>query len=290
MSRNKTIKEAIFKAKKELKENGVSEYSIDAEIFMMKTVNMKKSQMIAHDDHMLSDDEEKQFLSMIEKRKQGIPSQYIIGKCEFMGYEFFVDENVLIPRNDTEVLVETVIEYAEKEGFKTVLDMCTGSGCIGISLSLNGIEKVTISDISKGALSIAKKNAEYNNAKNITIIESDVFESFSDDMVFDCIVSNPPYIRTDVIPTLMKEVRDNEPMNALDGGEDGLYFYRKITKESRKYLKDNGYLFFEIGYDQSDDLHKIMSENSFSGIQTIKDYTGNDRVVFGFKRRDTDVV
>jgi len=289
MSRNKNIKEALFEAKKILKENNVLEYSLDAEIFMMKTVGMTKPMIIAHDDSILSAEEESQFFDMVEKRISGVPSQYIIGKCEFMGYEFFVDENVLIPRGDTEVLVETVLEYAQKENFKTALDMCTGSGCIGISLYLNGINNVTLSDISKGALLVAKKNAEYLNAENICIIESDLFESFNNEK-FDCIVSNPPYIRTDVIPTLMREVKDNEPMGALDGGKDGLYFYRKITDECRKYLNDGGYLFFEIGYDQSEDLHIIMNENGFSDVKTIKDYAGNDRVVFGIKRRDTDVV
>ena len=222
------------------------------------------------------------FKTMVEKRKSGIPSQYIVGKCEFMGYDFFVDENVLIPRADTEVLVEKVLEFSAKNKFKNILDMCTGSGCIAISLVLNGIEKAAGADISQGALNIAEKNAEYNDVKNKTeFIHSDLFENIEG--VFDAIVSNPPYIPKEDIKSLMREVKDHEHLSALDGGDDGLDFYREITKQSRKYLKDGGMLFYEIGYNQSEDLHKIMEENGFEKVTTVKDYAGLDRVVFGTK-------
>ncbi len=291
MSRNKTIKEALFMAKKELKESGAGEYKLDAELFIMKAANMTKTSVLINGDKELTESEEKLFNSMVQKRKKGIPTQYILGKCEFMGYEFFVDENVLIPRPDTEVLVETVLKTAQKENFQNVIDMCTGSGCIAISLALNGIKSVTACDISFGALSTAKKNAEYNNASDkIQFIQGDLFENVDKSQKYNAIVSNPPYIPTEDISNLMREVRDNEPLTALDGGKDGLDFYRRITNDSLEYLADGGYLFFEIGYNQGEGLKKIMTDLGFDGIKIVKDYAGLDRVVFGYKRRGTDVI
>ena len=291
MSRNKTIKEALIAAKQILKESGAGEYKLDAELFMMKAANMTKTSVLINGDKLLTESEEQLFNSMVEQRKNGVPSQYILGKCEFMGYEFFVDKNVLIPRPDTEVLVETVLKISEKEKFKNIIDMCTGSGCIAISLALNGIDKVAACDISIGALNTAKRNAEYNNISDkIQFVQGDLFENINKSEKYDAIVSNPPYIPTEDISNLMREVRDNEPLTALDGGTDGLDFYRKITEKSLEYLSDGGYLFFEIGYNQGEDLKNIMISFGFDGIQIIKDYAGLDRVVFGFKRRDADVV
>lgn len=291
MSRNKTIKEALFAAKKELKESGAGEYKLDAELFIMKAANMTKTSVLINGDKELTESEEKLFNSMVQKRKKGVPAQYILGKCEFMGYEFFVDENVLIPRPDTEVLVETVLKTAENANFQNVIDMCTGSGCIAISLALNGIKNVTACDISIGALSTAKKNAEYNNALDkIQFIQGDLFENVDKSQKYNAVISNPPYIPTEDISNLMREVRDNEPLTALDGGKDGLDFYRRITNDSLEYLDDGGYLFFEIGYNQGKDLKKIMTDLGFDGIKIVKDYAGLDRVVFGYKRRGTDVI
>lgn len=291
MSRNKTIKEALVAAKKELKESGAGEYKLDAELFIMKAANMTKTSVLINGDKELTESEEKLFNSMVQKRKKGIPTRYILGKCEFMGYEFFVDENVLIPRPDTEVLVETVLKTAQKENFQNVIDMCTGSGCIAVSLALNGIKSVTACDISFGALSTAKKNAEYNNASDkIQFVQGDLFENVDKSQKYNAIVSNPPYIPTEDISNLMREVRDNEPLTALDGGKDGLDFYRRITNDSLEYLADGGYLFFEIGYNQGEDLKKIMTDLGFDGIKIVKDYAGLDRVVFGYKRRGTDVI
>ncbi len=291
MSRNKTIKEALVAAKKELKESGAGEYKLDAELFIMKAANMTKTSVLINGDKELTESEEKLFNSMVQKRKKGIPTRYILGKCEFMGYEFFVDENVLIPRPDTEVLVETVLKTAQKENFQNVIDMCTGSGCIAVSLALNGIKSVTACDISFGALSTAKNNAEYNNASDkIQFVQGDLFENVDKSQKYNAIVSNPPYIPTEDISNLMREVRDNEPLTALDGGKDGLDFYRRITNDSLEYLADGGYLFFEIGYNQGEDLKKIMTDLGFDGIKIVKDYAGLDRVVFGYKRRGTDVI
>lgn len=281
-NKNKTIRNLISAARDELNKSGAGEGNIDAQVFMMKAVNMDKTGILINPDYELTEEQLADFKTMVEKRKSGIPSQYIVGKCEFMGYDFFVDENVLIPRADTEVLVEKVLEFSAKNKFKNILDMCTGSGCIAISLVLNGVEKAVGADISQGALNIAEKNAEYNDVKNKTeFIHSDLFENIEG--VFDAIVSNPPYIPKEDIKSLMREVKDHEPLSALDGGDDGLDFYREITKQSRKYLKDGGMLFYEIGYNQSEDLHKIMEENGFEKVTTVKDYAGLDRVVFGTK-------
>ena len=281
-NKKNTIRNLISVARDELNKSGAGESNIDAQVFMMKAVNMDKTGILINPDYELTKEQLADFKTMVEKRKSGIPSQYIVGKCEFMGYDFFVDKNVLIPRADTEVLVEKVLEFSAKNKFKNILDMCTGSGCIAISLVLNGVEKAVGADISQGALNIAEKNAEYNDVKNKTeFIHSDLFENIEG--VFDAIVSNPPYIPKEDIKSLMREVKDHEPLSALDGGDDGLDFYREITKQSRKYLKDGGMLFYEIGYNQSEDLHKIMEENGFEKVTTVKDYAGLDRVVFGTK-------
>ncbi len=291
MSRNKTIKEALIAAKHSLKESGAGEYKLDAELFMMKAANMTKTSVLINGDKELTEIEEKLFNSMVEQRKNGVPSQYILGKCEFMGHEFFVNENVLIPRPDTEVLVETVLNISQSENFENIIDMCTGSGCIAISLALNGIKRLAACDISQGALNTAKRNAEYNNVlEKISFIQGDLFENIDKNTKYNAIVSNPPYIPSGEISSLMREVRDNEPLNALDGGRDGLDFYRKITEKSLDYLADGGYLFFEIGYNQGEDLKIIMQKYGFDSIKVVKDYAGLDRVVFGFKRRGTDVI
>ena len=223
--------------------------------------------------------------------------QYVTNKQEFMGLEFYVDENVLIPQPDTEILVEEVIDIcknlnAHNNSYKDgnnecikILDLCTGSGAIGISIAKN-IEnsKITLSDISKKALEVAKQNCKniigYTNSENsnkIKIIQSDLFENINDK--FDIIVSNPPYIKSEVIETLDKEVQ-NEPKIALDGGKDGLEIYRRIIDESYKYLKLNGYLALEIGYDQKEDvIDLIKNTKKYTHIYSKKDLAGKDRIV-----------
>ena len=204
-----------------------------------------------------------------------------------MGIDFKVNENTLIPRQDTEALVETVLEeakvYRKESGKKTlkILDMCTGSGCIGISVGklLDNVH-ITAVDISKEALKVAKENAIINNLNNIKFIESDLFDKLNEEK-YDIIVSNPPYIRTSDIYELMEEVRNFEPMSALDGEADGLLFYKKITQNSNNYLEPSGYLLYEIGFDQGKDVEDIMITNGFKDIRIIKDLSGLDRVVKG---------
>ena len=216
----------------------------------------------------------------LRKRAEHVPLQYIVGEAEFMGLKFKVNSNVLIPRQDTETLVEEALRVA-KPGMR-VLDLCTGSGCIIISLAKNVADiSCTGSDISKQALLVAKENAKANEVE-VEWERSDLFENISG--TFDLIVSNPPYIPTGEIPGLMPEVRDFEPVDALDGKEDGLYFYRIITEKSPEYLTSDGYLYFEIGYDQGEAVSAMMRQCGYTQVEVIKDLAGNDRVVKGRKK------
>ena len=198
-----------------------------------------------------------------------------------MGLTFAVNENVLIPRQDTEILVEEILPYLTS-GVR-ILDMCTGSGCILISLLHYSLWAEGVgADLSAGALQVARKNAEVllSQERKVSFVESDLFEKVEGR--YDIIVSNPPYIQTEVIKGLMPEVRDHEPMMALDGTEDGLYFYRRIVEESKEFLRKEGRLFFEIGYDQAEDVKKLMETAGFTDVTVVKDFAGLDRVVHGY--------
>lgn len=216
------------------------------------------------------------FKNNIQNFFEGMPIQYINNKAYFMGLEIYVDENVLIPRCDTEILVEEIIKIVKKDSLRKILDLCTGSGAIAISLKkyLNNIE-IIASDISDKALMVAKKNASKIGV-DVKFIESDLFNNINGK--FDLIVSNPPYIKKSVIPSLDKQVR-NEPILALDGGKDGLDFYRKISYDAKRFLNNNGYLCFEIGYDQRKEVEDILLQNGYINIYSKKDYGGNDRIV-----------
>ena len=220
-----------------------------------------------------------EYRSMLERRASRIPLQYITGSTCFMGFDFRVSKDVLIPRQDTEILVETILEN-EREAEVSVLDMCTGSGCIAVSLRLlGGYRSVTAADKFRETLDIAASNAASLGA-DIDFVKSDLFDSIEGD--FDVIVSNPPYIRKEVINGLEPEVRAHEPLAALDGGMDGLDFYRRITAEAAGgRLKPGGRLYYEIGYDQGHDVSKLLEENGFTGIRVVKDLAGLDRVVCG---------
>ena len=210
------------------------------------------------------------------------PIQYILGKQFFYNEEYIVNENVLIPRPDTEILVEKAINYIKSENLEYMIDMCTGSGCVGISILKNSNLKFGIlADISKDAIDVANKNVILNNVKNVTTICSDLFSNIPDTLngKIDIIVSNPPYIKTSVIDTLSEEVK-KEPKIALDGGASGLDIYIKIIKESKKFIKDNGYLIFEIGYDELQSMKDIIKKDkNFEMLESVKDLAGNDRVV-----------
>lgn len=279
------LKEILKYGKEELIKNNIEDASIIAKELAEHIFKITRAQMIANNDMEFSKDQTDNYINSIKKISTGIPIQYITNNQEFMNLNFYVDENVLIPQPDTETLVEEVInEYKEKKC--EILDLCTGSGAIAVSLAKYINESnIVASDISMKALQIAKLNAEKNLVrKKIEFIESDMFNKiYKDD--FDIIVSNPPYIKTKVIEELDKQVK-NEPYIALDGGADGLKFYKIIIENAYKYIKNEGKVFLEIGYDQKNELINLFKENNhYENIYSKKDLGGNDRIIVATVRR-----
>ena len=274
------ISEAIKKGMIELKNGNVEEPKLKARLLMQYVLNKSRQYVIVNDMEQLDKAKEKQYLEEIKILKKGVPIEHITHQKEFMKLSFFVDKNVLIPRQDTEILVEEVINIAKKNNAKKILDLCTGSGAIAVSLAKYLPQaEITAIDISNEALKIAKKNAISNNVENqITFISSDMFTNLNEEK-FDIIVSNPPYIKTNVIKNLDIQVQ-NEPYIALDGGKDGLDFYKKIINESYQYLKYNGYLCLEIGFDQKIDVIELIENTErFTGTYSKKDLFDNDRII-----------
>lgn len=273
-----TIKEILNKGTFMIKNNNIELPKLKARLLLQFTLNKPREYLIVYDNQKVSEYDEKIYFENINKLIQGVPLQYITKSQEFMKLSFFVNDKVLIPRADTEILVEEVIKIAKRIREPKILDLCTGTGAIAISLKKYIPESIVYaSDISKDALNVAKRNADNNNAE-IKFFESDLFKNIPN-IKFDIVVSNPPYIRKDVIPTLDVEVQ-KEPKLALDGGIDGLDFYRKIVKQGYDYLKYNSYLCFEIGYDQKIDVMEII-ENEKKYIDTYckKDLYDNDRII-----------
>lgn len=264
--------------KEKLTEAGIEEAALDARLLLEFVCHTTRNDLLVHGDRAVEEDKSEDYLGLIAKRSERIPLQHLTGVQEFMGLEFLVNEHVLIPRQDTEVLVEEVMRNLH-DGFR-ILDMCTGSGCILLSLLhySNGCSGVG-ADISEEALEVARENAQKLQETESAFIQGDLFENVEGK--FEIIVSNPPYIRTEVIGTLMEEVRLHEPLGALDGSADGLYFYRRIIAESRDYLCGGGQLFLEIGYDQREDVCRLMEEAGYKDVTAIRDYAGLDRVVYG---------
>ena len=263
--------------KDRLEKAGIQEAALDARLLLEEVCRTDRNTLLVHGDRAVTEEEETQFLIFIERRSTHEPLQQITGWQEFMGLRFSVTEDVLVPRQDTETLVEEVLRYL-RDGME-ILDVCTGSGCILLSLLRysNGCRGVGC-DISEKALAVAGQNAKELGI-SAQFIQSDLFESIEGR--FEYIVSNPPYIRKDMIPTLMEEVRDHEPLIALDGGEDGLDFYRKITREATEHLYSGGMLFFEIGYDQGEAVKLLMEEEGYEEVTVSQDLAGLDRVVYG---------
>ncbi len=274
-----TYSEIYSRIYEELASAGFGEAKSDALLLLDYIGGITREDLFARGSMELSEATESKLLSALQKRLTHMPVQHITGYQNFMGLEFAVDENVLIPRYDTEILVEEIL----KDGGSglNILDMCTGSGCILISLLkyMNDCKGIG-ADISYEALEVAKQNAKRLEVE-ATFIQSNMFDNISENEKFDLIVSNPPYIRSDVIPTLMEEVRAFEPVLALDGDEDGLKFYRIIIEKSRKYLNRSGKLFFEIGYDQGESVKNLMEAAGFKDVTVVKDFSGLDRVVSG---------
>lgn len=283
-----TYRELYEYGRLRLVENEIAEAALDARLLLEYICHTDRNELIVHGDRECSDLEEQFYRMTIDRRASHIPLQHITGVQEFMGLTFKVNEHTLIPRQDTEILVEEAMRHLS-DGMR-ILDMCTGSGCILLSLLKysNECEGIGI-DISGKALAVARENASHLQL-DASFLEGDLFAPLADfvsekttDRLFDMIVSNPPYIETAVIDTLMPEVREHEPVLALDGMEDGLHFYRRIVSEAPAHMRKGAYLFFEIGCEQGEAVKTLMQEGGFEQVEILKDYAGLDRVVYGIK-------
>lgn len=272
------IGEILIKQLEILKLNNIEEAIQKARILLSYTINKSKEYLIAHDNDELSNEDVNKYEEYIQRIIQNEPIQYIIEKQEFMKMNFYVNKNVLIPRADTEILVEEALSIIQENNFKKVLDLCTGSGAIGIAIAkYSQIEKMILTDISLEALNVAKINTQKHNLKNVEIMHSNLFDKISEKV--QMIVSNPPYIETKTIKTLNKDVQ-KEPILALDGGIDGLDVYRIIIREAYNYLEEEGYLALEIGYNQKQAVINLLKDsNKYKDIYSKKDLFGNDRIV-----------
>lgn len=279
-----TIGKLIDSGVKILKDNNIETYILDTQLLLGKVLKKDKLYLITHRDEEVGKEDENSFFDLLGKRKEKMPMKYILGESEFMGLDFYLEEGVLIPRGDTEILVEEVLKLISENDKSKVCDLCCGSGAIGIALAyyrknikVDAIDyydtpqKVTIENIKRHSLQ-----------ERVNFIKSDLLgKVIESGEKYDYLVSNPPYIREDVIETLMDDVKKYEPHTALSGGKDGLDFYKRIIKESKYVLNSNGILAFEIGYDQAEDLEELMKEENFINIKVIKDLAGLDRVIIG---------
>lgn len=295
-----SVKEILTIGERRLADAGVADSALDSRLLYCFMRGITRTQLILMYQNILEDRLCDEYFRLVDERASGRPLQYITGTQEFMGLEFDVNESVLIPRQDTETMVEDVISVVkegklrgdETEGISRrewdILDLCTGSGAIGISLAklLTGLKiSVTCSDASRDALEVARKNAgKLGVSKNVKFAEGDMFAPFAGRFKkkrFDLIVSNPPYIESSVIPTLQTEVRDHEPMSALDGGEDGLDFYRIIARDAGDFLKKKGVILLEIGCDQGEAVMALLDEAGiYTDIRCLKDLAGKDRIIY----------
>lgn len=268
--------------------NGFNLPQLDAEVILSHVLNKDRIYIYLNRDMELDEKTTKEFFRLIKRRKNGEPIQYIVGKQEFMSMDFMVTPGVLIPRGDTEVLVEETLKNMEGMKDPKVVDVGCGSGAISVSIAKYRPDaEVYALDIMDTPLKVTRINAEKNGVLDkVHIIKSDMLKSLDKSLFnsIDVMISNPPYIKDDVIPTLMREVKDFEPYPALSGGEDGLFFYREITKQSMNFIKQGGLIAYEIGYDQGEDVKSILKENGFENINCIKDLAGYDRVVTGWRR------
>ena len=267
--------EAFLMGMQKLKEAEIGEAQLDARLLLEEVCGTDHNTLLCHGDREVSEEEEEQYRRALEQRAVHVPLQHLLGYQDFMGLRFQVNEHVLIPRQDTEILVEEAMRYLH-DGMR-ILDLCTGSGCILLSLLhySNDCEGIGV-DISKEALQVAAQNAELLGIK-ADFLESDLYGKATGK--FDLLVSNPPYIERAVIPTLMEEVREYDPYIALDGGEDGLDFYRRIIGGAQDYLKRGGQILLEIGSEQAKAVSELLREAGFKEINVCRDFAGLDRVV-----------
>lgn len=296
------VKEMLTMGEKQLMDSDIADATRDCKILYCYMMDIPFSKIILEYQNMLQDRLCEKYFELIDRRSSGEPVQYIMGSQEFMGLEFIVNENVLIPRQDTETLVEDALEIINTGTLRgedmdvkrkewDILDLCTGSGAIGVSLArIANKVNVTCSDISEGAIKVAKENAQKHGvAKSVKFEQGDLFKPFSKHFrkqKFDMIISNPPYIKSSVIPTLQKEVCEHEPLSALDGGESGLDFHERIVSGVGGHLRKGGVLLLEIGHDQGEAVSGLLSRNGdFTSIRVLKDLANRDRIVFAKKSK-----
>ena len=283
---NKKIEELINTGTITLKENGIDTARLDAELLLGNVIEKNRVYLITNREEEVSAVNTKKYFDLIEKRRNKMPVKYILKKCEFMGIDFYVEEGVLIPRGDTEILVDEVLKNIQEDEEKSICDLCSGSGAIGIALAhFRQNIKVDLIDNYPIPEKVSKINIKENNLENrVSFIKSDLLEkAIENKNSYDIIVSNPPYIEEEEIENLMDDVKKYEPHTALNGGIDGLDFYKKIIKQSQVVLKDNGILAFEIGYNQAEEVKLLMKERNFINVKVVKDFASLDRVVIGFK-------
>ncbi len=282
------INELLKKGLEILGSHEFSNPQLEVRLILSKLMDVDKSYIYAFGEKQVSDDIVKEFLKLIEKRSKGYPIQYILGNVEFMGLDFYVEEGVLVPRPDTEILVEYVIDYIKKkhqEEKVRVLDIGIGSGAISLSVANYATNALVFGvDIDDIPIKVSNINKERLGLENVEFIKGDLFQPLEESFIksFHIIASNPPYIAKDVILGLQTEVRDFEPRLALDGGQDGLDFYRSITARAKEFLVDNGLLIYEIGYDQGLEVKNLILDNGFKDVEILQDLQGLDRVVLGY--------
>ena len=296
------VKEMLTMGEKQLMDSDIADATRDCKILYCYMMDIPFSKIILEYQQVLQDRLCDKYFELIDRRSKGEPVQYIMGSQEFMGLEFIVNENVLIPRQDTETLVEDALEIINTGTLRgedmdvkrkewDILDLCTGSGAIGVSLArIANKVNVTCSDISEGAIKVAKENAQKHGvAKSVKFEQGDLFKPFSKPFrkqKFDMIISNPPYIKSSIIPTLQKEVCEHEPISALDGGESGLDFYERIVSGVGGHLRKGAVLLLEIGHDQGEAVSGLLSRNGdFTSIRVLKDLANRDRIVFAKKSK-----
>ena len=287
-----TFHELLTQGTQILLSAGIEEARLDAWLLLEYTADISRAWYYAHPESEVNEKIVSEYLSLCQKRAEHIPLQHLTHQACFMGYDFYVDERVLVPRQDTEVLAEEALHQLRNIRNPRILDMCTGSGCLLLSLLMELPDAIgTGVDISAAALAVAERNRKnLELEKRAVLVQSDTFSgdyfqknSGNISLEYDMLISNPPYIPTEDIGKLMEEVRFHDPVLALDGREDGLYFYRRITEQADKYLKPGGWLMYEIGCEQGADVSAIMQREGFAEVAVKKDLTGLDRVVIGKK-------
>ena len=287
-----TFHELLTQGTQLLMNAGIEEARLDAWLLLEYTADISRAWYYAHPESEVNEEIVSEYLSLCQKRAEHIPLQHLTHQACFMGYDFYVDERVLVPRQDTEVLAEEALHQLRNMRTPRILDMCTGSGCLLLSLLMELPDATgTGVDISAAALAVAERNRKnLELEKRAVLVQSDTFSgdyfqknSGNISLEYDMLISNPPYIPTEEIGKLMEEVRFHDPVLALDGREDGLYFYRRITEQAGKYLKPGGWLMYEIGCEQGADVSAIMQGEGFAEVAVKKDLAGLDRVVIGKK-------